>query len=117
MQIHLNDLRFFAYHGLYAEEKQLGNYFELNIDIQYTPIHLPITDINDTVNYAAVYELVSKRMAIATPLLETVVSEIAMQILAQFSLVEVVTISLYKLHPPIPHFEGKVGVSFTLNRD
>ncbi|KAF0240924.1 MAG: hypothetical protein FD183_885 [Chitinophagaceae bacterium] len=69
MQIHLNDLRFFAYHGLYAEEKQLGNYFELNIDIQYTPIHLPITDINDTVNYAAVFELVSKRMAIPTPLL------------------------------------------------
>lgn len=116
MQIHLQELRFFAYHGLYAFEKQLGNYFELNIHLTVTTTSLPVKEIHETVNYVAVFELVAKRMDIATPLLETVASEIAMQILAQFSLVEEVTISLYKLQPPIPQFEGKVGVSFTLNR-
>jgi dihydroneopterin aldolase len=55
-------------------------------------------------------------MEIATPLLETVVTEIAQSILAQFSLANKVTVSIDKVRPPIVQFEGRVGVSFTLER-
>ena len=116
MQIHLKQLRFFAFHGLYPGERKTGNQFEVNIDISFTPPAIPVVHINQTINYAEVYELVFRRMSIATPLLETVATEIALEILAQFSLADSIHISIDKLSPPIEKFEGKVGVSFTLNR-
>jgi len=33
--LHLEKLQFFAYHGLYEEEKKLGNEFELNISASF----------------------------------------------------------------------------------
>jgi dihydroneopterin aldolase len=68
-------------------------------------------------DYVAVYDLVKARMDEPTPLLETIVIDVAQQILAQFSIVEEVQISIKKLHPPIPQFRGSVGVSYTFKRD
>ncbi len=114
--IHLNDLRFFAYHGLYKEEQILGNEFAISIEVGFTPKAFPIVDISDTINYALVYEMVKNRMQIATPLLETLASDIANDILAQFSLADYVHISINKLKPPIAQFVGSLGVSLKVNR-
>jgi dihydroneopterin aldolase len=116
LSIHLHNIVFFAHHGIYEEEKILGNEFELNITIRHSPQHLPVKHLADTVDYIAVYELVKKRMAIPTSLLETLATEIAQQILAQFSLAETVFISIKKMHPPVSQLKGNVGVSFELNR-
>lgn len=116
LSIHLHNLLFFAHHGIHEEEKILGNEFELNITIKHLPQQLPVKHMADTIDYVSVYELVKKRMATPTPLLETVVTDIAQKILAQFSLAEEVSISIRKKHPPIPQMEGSVGVSFELKR-
>lgn len=117
LSIHLHNIIFFAHHGIYKEEKILGNEFELNLTIKHSPNRLPVKHLEDTVDYITVFELVKKRMAIPTPLLETLVTEIAQQILAQFSLAEAVFISIKKLHPPVSQLNGSVGVSFELNRN
>ena len=117
LSIHLHNILLFAHHGIYEEEKILGNEFELNITIKHAPRQLPVKHLADTVDYSLVYELVKKRMAIPTPLLETVVTEIAQQILATFSLAEEITIAIRKTHPPISQMQGSVGVSFVLKRE
>lgn len=114
--IHLHNLTIFANHGIYAEEIILGNEFELNITIGYRPVKLPVKHLSESIDYVAVYDMVKKRMAVPTPLLETVITEIATEILAQFSLAEKVEISIRKKYPPISQMEGSVGVSFTINR-
>ncbi len=116
LSIHLHNLLFFAHHGLYEEETVVGNQFELNISVRHQPAQMPINHLSDTINYVAVYELVKKRMSIPTHLLETLVMEMAEQILAQFSLAEEVTIAIRKLHPPIAGMKGSVGVSFQMTR-
>ena len=116
LSIHLHNIVFYGYHGIYEEEKILGNEFELNITIRHSPQHLPVKHLSDTVDYISVYELVKKRMAIPTPLLETLATGIAQQILAQFSLAEAVFISIRKMHPPVSQLKGSVGVSFELTR-
>ena len=95
--IHLTDLRFFAFHGLYKEEQVLGNEFAINIEVGFTPAEFPIIHIADTINYALVYD-------------------IANEILAQFSLSDYVHISINKLKPPIAQFVGSLGVSLKVNR-
>lgn len=114
--IHLHQLQIHAYHGLYEEEKVLGNDFIIDLTVEYQPTGLPVQELEQTVNYVSLYELVRKHMQVATPLLETVVSNIAIDILAQFSLSEQVNISIRKLHPPIAQFIGATGVSLSLNR-
>ncbi len=116
LSIHLHNIIIFAHHGIYEEEKLLGNHFELNISIQHSPERIPVKHLSDSIDYVSVYELVKKRMAIPTPLLETVVTEMAVEILKQFALAEQVSISIRKMYPPIPGISGSVGVSFELNR-
>lgn len=117
MTIHLRKLRFHAFHGIYAEEKILGGEFEVNLSVSFQPAQLPVTDLHQTVNYALLYELVKKEMETPCPILETFVTKLAVDILAQFSIVEEVYISITKLRPPVINFEGSVGVSFTLKRN
>lgn len=114
--IHLHQVKFHAYHGLYAEERVLGNDFVVDVTVKYRPAKYPVTAIADTIDYVAVYELVKKRMATPTSLLETVASELALEILAQFSLSEIVEISIQKAHPPIAAIEGATGVSLIIHR-
>ena len=117
MTISLHQLRFHAYHGIYQEEKVLGGSFEVNLHARYTPPQLPVADLNHTVNYAKLYALVKQEMEQPCPILETFVTKLATDILAQFSIVEEVEISIIKLRPPIIAVEGSVGVSFTLKRN
>ncbi len=115
LSIQLNNLSFFAFHGLYEEEKLNGNDFIVNAVIYYQPEKL-INQISDTIDYVSVYELIERRMQIATPLLETIVMELTLQIFDKFTLAESVAIELTKLKPPIHNFKGTVSVKYELKR-
>ena len=112
LSIHLHNLTVFAHHGLYEDEKILGNEFEINADIS---IDAPqtITLLDQTIDYVAVCNLIKERMAIPTPLLETVVQELIEQIHSAFPSSRRIFISIRKKYPPLLHFEGSVGVSCT----
>jgi dihydroneopterin aldolase len=112
LTIKLNNLRFFARHGLYAEEVKTGNEFEINLSVSYLPDTILVTDIETTVNYISLYELVKAAMQKPTPLLETVVMVIAEKIHQEFPQVKKINISISKLHPPIAKFTGEVGVRY-----
>lgn len=116
LQIHLKQVRFFSLHGIYKEETMVGGEFEVNMSVTYVPSDFNFTDISNTLNYVSVYELLAKKMAIPTPLLETIATETATEILQQFPLSTAVFISIDKINPPIEKFQGRVGVSFTIQR-
>jgi dihydroneopterin aldolase len=115
LSIHLQQLQFRAFHGLYEEEKLNGNDFIVDVTIQYHPPKT-IHAIEETINYVAVFELVKNRMSIATELLETVAMDTAKLILEKFILAETVQVFIKKLNPPIVDFNGTVGVSFEIKR-
>lgn len=116
LTIHLKDLRFFCFHGLYEEEQIDGNYFIINTSIEFQPENV-ITSIDETIDYVNVYQLIKTRMEIATPLLETIVMDIANEVLNEFSQAISIQIQLFKENPPIPNFVGSVGVSYTQRRN
>ena len=116
LSIQLNNLSFFAYHGLYEEERINGNDFIVNAIIKFYPTK-KIDIITETIDYVSIYELIERRMQIATPLLETIVMELGEAILEKFPLVDSVIIDLTKQKPPIHNFNGTVGVKFELKRN
>lgn len=110
MRISLNKLLFVGFHGLYAEEKKLGNQFIVDIDIEFSPKKNIIDQLDQTIDYVLVYSLVQKWMSIPTPLLETIVGKIADDILISQPLSDKVFVKITKLQLPIPAFEGNVSV-------
>jgi 7,8-dihydroneopterin aldolase/epimerase/oxygenase len=116
LTIHLHNLIFFAHHGLYEQEKILGNEFVVNVDIEHLPITENINNIHQTINYVLVYNLVKQRMAEPTDLLETIAQDLCTVIFNQFKLAQKVSISITKKHPPVLNFVGNVGVTFTAQR-
>jgi dihydroneopterin aldolase len=116
MQIHLNQIKLFGYHGLDEGEDVLGGEFEVSLTAIYVPIKMTVTEIQDTVDYTKLLKLVKNRMKRPALLLETLATEIAGEIMAKFTMVTEVIISISKLHPPIQNFEGFVGVTFTIKK-
>jgi dihydroneopterin aldolase len=117
LSVHLNNVIFWAYHGLYKEEKITGNEFEVNLRVDYTPpIPHTFQSINDTINYVALFKLVQHRMEKHTPLLESIAVDIANEIFTHFTMAQKVVISKKKLNSPIADFKGSVSVSFELDR-
>jgi 7,8-dihydroneopterin aldolase/epimerase/oxygenase len=109
--IALKQLRFLAYHGLYAEEQKTGNEFEVDLVISHDPDGT-ITDLSDTVNYVTLYEMLKTEMRNPRRLLETFAMETADNIHAGFPNIRKVEIAITKLQPPIPHFTGRVTVRY-----
>lgn len=117
LSIYLHNVIFFAYHGLYEEEKTKGGEFEVNLTVQYRPHASTIVALDDTINYVSLFNLVKARMSRPTELLETIAMDICHEIMGKFTLAEAVYFSIKKLRPPIHDFTGSVGVSFEVKRN
>ena len=111
MTIHLHNLLFHAFHGLYEQEQIVGNDFEVNVDIEVATQGL-INDLHQTVNYVDAYSIIQQRMLQATPLLETLAQELSQSIHLLDKKITSVSITIKKLSPPIENFVGVVGVTY-----
>lgn len=112
LTIELRDLHFHAFHGLYPEERKTGNDFRVNLQVVFMPPGDRIINIEDTINYAALFDLIQEAMLTPVHLLETLVMDIAETIHTRYPQVIKIIMSIHKLHPPIARFEGEVGVHF-----
>lgn len=101
-QIMLRGLTFFAFHGVLLEERQQGNRFVVDLVLEADISRAVCTDnLGDTVNYAEVYEVVRREMAVPSQLLEHVCGRIATALLDAFAPLQRVRVSVTKRNPPI----------------
>ncbi|MER3471353.1 MAG: dihydroneopterin aldolase [Chitinophagaceae bacterium] len=112
ISIELHKLRFFAKHGLYGEEKLIGNEYEITLSLSIKAPKEFITSVEQTINYVEVYKIVQEEMNEAKLLLETFVMNVADRLQKAFPELKKINISIKKLHPPIVDFMGSVGVCF-----
>jgi dihydroneopterin aldolase len=115
--IQLVDILLHGYHGLFEEEKLVGNTFKINVTVVYTPANFPITNLSDTIDYGAVFNILQEQMQVATPLLETVAANFTLAVLKQFDAATEVTIHIQKMVPPIAGMVGSVAVGLTINKN
>lgn len=111
LTVHLKDLRFFAHHGVFDGEPVAGSEFEVQLQVSYDEKKITFDNLNNVLNYVELYQIVKKRMAMPTPLIEEIAESIIRKIQHEYSFVKEVSISIFKLQPPIGNFQGKVGVT------
>lgn len=100
--ITINDMRFYAHHGCFEQERAIGTHFRVDLRFDTDTRCAEMTDnIADTVSYLDVYQVVKREMVKPSNLLENVARRICDGVLRQFSAVEDVTAKVYKLNPPL----------------
>ncbi|MBC7903668.1 MAG: dihydroneopterin aldolase [Gemmatimonadaceae bacterium] len=72
-----------------------------------------LSSIADVVDYVVLNRIVTSAMAIPSPLLEESAERIIVNIASEYPFVKEVTVSIFKLNPPIDGFQGKVGVTLS----
>lgn len=113
--IHLNEMEFYGYHGVFPEETKLGQRFRLTVSLAVDLKQAGETDaLEHTVHYGEVYET-CKSVVEGEPkkLVEAVAEEVASRILSEFPLVQGIWVQLIKPDPPIPGHYKSVAIDIT----
>lgn len=109
--IEINNIRCYGYTGFLAEERTLGQWFNVNLTLWLDLAPACQSDeLEDTLDYRNAIDIVKKIMKNSKyALVERLAGAIADEIL-QLNLVEKVRVKLSKLAPPIPDFGGQITI-------
>lgn len=108
-ELFIEDIRLHAYHGCLEEEGRIGGKYRIDIKaVADLDGCADSDDLNKTVDYVVVYNLVKEEMAIRSKLIETVAKRIALKLQTRYSWVSEWEVSLTKFNPPV---EGSLGQS------
>ena len=100
--IELEGMEFKAYHGCLEQEKVRGNSFVVDFRGELDLAAAAESDnLNDTLNYADIYEIVAYEMWIPSELLENVAGRIVKEIEKRFPELKAFSIRVSKKRPPV----------------
>ena len=109
--ITVEGIRVFAFHGHLPEEAVLGGHFIVNVWVEADTTEVEKTDdLNDTVDYVKIIEIVKYQMAIRADMIEVPAKRIVDAILP-LNKVHKVTVEVEKVLPPIDATFDKISVT------
>lgn len=106
-KIVIHNMLFYGYHGVFEAERELGQKFEVDVELHLDLRTAALTDdIESTLNYVEVYTMVKEIVEEREfRLIETLAENIAQQILSAFDVKEVVV----RVRKPSVAMGGPVG--------
>jgi 7,8-dihydroneopterin aldolase/epimerase/oxygenase len=93
----INDLEFFAHHGVYAEEQVLGAIFKVDITVK-RELTKPIETLDEATNYELIYGAAKQAMSKPEALIETVAQNILKNLQNYFTEAQI-TVTIHKPNP------------------
>jgi len=117
-KILLQGVRLFAYHGVGVDERVIGTYYRIDLELTADFRKAMDTDeISDTINYAEVYQTLYSQMQRPKLLLEHVANRILKALFLQFPTVSHIHLRLIKENPPIEAIDCRgCGVEIEMSR-
>jgi len=112
--IRLENLEFFAYHGVYAEERKIGNRYAVDLAVELDLTSAAQDDsIKTTINYESLYREVKMIMEGRYKLLEHMAYQIMIQVFKLSDEIQGVSINVSKHNPPIGGVSARAMVSLS----
>ena len=100
--IELEGMEFKAYHGCLEQEKVRGNFFTVDFRGELDLTAAAKSDnLDDTLNYADIYDIIADEMSIPSELLENVAGRIVEEIEKRFPQLQSFSIRVSKKKPPV----------------
>jgi 7,8-dihydroneopterin aldolase/epimerase/oxygenase len=117
-KIYVTGMKFYGYHGVFKEEKTLGQRFNVDLIVELDTKKAGETDdLAYSVSYADLFKT-CEEVVQGKPydLVESVAEEIAKQILNTYELIQQCTVKVIKPDPPIPGHYDYVAVEIIRGR-
>jgi len=116
-KIILENMEFHARHGVLSHEKQFGNTFVVNLELDVNTDLAQLSDrLEDTLNYQQLYDIVADQMEKPSNLLEHAAHTTATRLMNQFPTINYLKIRISKLNPPLGGKVGSVSVEKEVKR-
>ena len=117
--ISLNQIEFFAYHGVYKEEQKIGNKYSVDISVEISDDDEKEIQnkLSNTVNYEKLYKIVKDEMEKPAKLLENISRRIIYSVFDYFSIAQTVEVTVSKFNPPIGGVCSKAKVTVIRTRN
>ena len=117
-RIFLCGMRFMACHGVLPHEREIPQPFEADVELGLDLRAAGESDdLDDTVNYAEVYDVVSTVLTVTRKyLIEALAEEIADDLLRDFDALRWVRVTVHKTAAPIDGIFSDVGVTILRRR-
>ncbi len=110
--IEINRLRLNARHGVLEQERTIGNTFEVTVHLHYPiGVAMQYDNLNTTINYADVVQLIKDEMEIPSLLLENIAYRIKTKATTQYPKISGGYIKVAKIAPPISAQLESVAIS------
>lgn len=118
-KILLNGLAFYGYHGLFEEEKKLGQHFKADIVLFLSLKEAGETDdMHKSIDYGAAYDVIQQIVeGPSKDLIEAVAEEIAAVLLKTFPTLAACKVKVTKPNPPIRGHYDSVAVEIERKRN
>jgi dihydroneopterin aldolase len=111
--ISIENMEFYAYHGCFEEEQQIGTWFEIDLHLEADTSKAELTDnLEDTIDYQSVYQTVKQQMMKKSKLLEHVARRILDAVMAEYPVLSA-EVNIRKKNPPLGGKIGAVAVKLT----
>lgn len=94
-------LRIFGYHGWYEEERQLGQYYLVDVAFKLPLKTGNSEDLADTVNYEPLSKRIRELFAEPAQLIEELARRIYTDLAENYPAAIGLGVEVYKLHPPV----------------
>jgi len=116
-KVFVEGIKIYAYHGCFKEEAIIGTNFLIDVELD-TDLSIPADsdNINDALNYQAVFTIIKEQMAIRSNLLEHVGKRIIEKLFESFAQVENVRLKVAKLNVPLGGHIDSTAVEFNVKK-
>ena len=115
MQVTLENIQLYAYHGCLDEESLIGQNYRVDVYITTDYAEAAQTDdLSKTVDYAEVYAIVKREMAIRSKLIEHVARRICEALASEIKRIEKCEVKLTKYNPPVNGMVGNASVTWEI---
>lgn len=100
--VQVNGIKLYAYHGCLPEEAKIGGHYIVNIEVTTDfSKSFDSDDLNDTVDYVVINQIVKEEMAIRSKLIEHVGYRIFTRLKSEVDNILKSRIQIIKISPPI----------------
>lgn len=113
--ISLKNIKFWGFHGVFPEERILGNWFIVHLEVLLST-EKNILNLNETVDYGQLYNILKAEMSIPTPLLEELAQRVINACLERFLTIQQVTVEIEKCRPAIGLLDGNSSIRIAQER-
>lgn len=111
-KIYFSGMEFYAHHGCFKEERQVGAHFKIDLVLEYDATQAAAADdIAQAVNYQAVYSDIAEIMKVSVNLLETLCQNCLSVLKKKYPQINHAEVTIHKMNPALGGKIGAVSVS------